>query len=101
LRGSKKKHRILSDRIGAYGVAVLGRPLTGEEQYALWLLRERVHIQRGAGLALALQAALGNGRLPRKWFDAICDFPEEVDRRMYKVNADRAEARTKAKARQP
>ena len=89
----KKKHRILSDRVA---IGTVGRSLTPEEDYAVWLLRERIHLQKAAALALAFKAALGNGRLPRKWFDATCDFPEQVDAEMYRVNSDRAEARTLA-----
>ena len=75
------------------------RPFTGEELYGLWLLRGRVHRQRAAALAEALQAARGLARLPRDWYDARCDFEAEADGEAYRGNADRAEAAFLARRR--
>jgi hypothetical protein len=70
----------------------LGRPFTGGELYGLWLLRGRIHRQRAAAVAEALQAARGAGALPPGWYDALCDFEAEAGAAAYRGNADRAEA---------
>ena len=75
------------------------RPFTGLELYGLWLSRGRIHRQRAAALAEALRAAQGSGRLPRGWYDALCDFEGEVEAEAYRQNADRAEAALLAKHR--
>jgi hypothetical protein len=88
----KKKCRILSDLVGTYGSGVLGRQLTGEERYGLWLLRERVRLQWAQTVTSGILAALTSGPLSRSWFDAQANAEEEVDFLRWRVNSERAEA---------
>jgi hypothetical protein len=48
---------------------------------------------------LAVLAALGGGKLPRHWFDALSEHPEEVEGAEYRTNSDRSEAAFLARQR--
>jgi hypothetical protein len=96
----KKKYRTpLSDLVGTYGSGVLGRPLTGEERYGLWLLRERVRLQWASAVTSGILAALTSGPLSHSWFDAQANAEEEVDFLRWRVNSERAETRLRRRKR--
>lgn len=75
--------------MGAFGWP----PWLGRPDYATWfglgLQVDRIEMRRAVNVTLGMIAAQMRGSLDRSWYDALCQFEEDVDETMDRANAQR------------
>ena len=60
-----------------------------EEEFALDLLINRQMYRWGNIVMAAVEAARGNGKIPRDWFRAVTETEEEAEALARKINMER------------
>ncbi len=56
----KKKHQHIADLAGAYGSGIIGKRISYEVQFSLWLNIHRIEIRRGRSILVGISAAMSD-----------------------------------------
>lgn len=66
------------------------RPLNYDEWHGLWLNLPRIERKYAILTARGIEYSLTTGELERAYFDAVCDWEEQVDEVEFRNNSERA-----------